>query len=128
MALKIALIAIGGGTGAVLRYLVGGWGQKLVTTTFPLGTLVVNVSGCLLIGAAAARFAGPHLVREELRVALLVGLLGGYTTFSTFGLETFALVSAGQLRGALCNLAVTNGLGLAAVWLGYRVCERWFGV
>jgi CrcB protein len=83
--LKWGLIALGGGAGAVLRYAAAGWGQKLSDGVFPLGTLIVNVSGCLLIGFLAAAFSGPQLVREEWRMAVLVGFLGSYTTFSTFG-------------------------------------------
>lgn len=74
---KLFLIAAGGGFGAVARYLLSGWMQRLGGGVFPLGTLTVNVCGCLLIGVLSAFFAGPQLVREEYRVALLVGLLGG---------------------------------------------------
>lgn len=124
---KLLLIAAGGAVGSVMRYLVAGWGQSLIGGWFPLGTLVVNVTGCLLIGALAAFFAGPQLVREEYRVALLVGVLGAYTTYSTFGWETLTLARDGQLRLALVNLLLSNVLGLAAVWFGYRVTEQWFG-
>jgi len=126
--LKMLLIAIGGGTGAVLRYLVAGWGQRLGEGSFPIGTMIVNVSGCLLIGLFGAFFAGPTLIREEYRLAVLVGVFGGYTTFSTFGWETFALANDGQFLRAGTNLVLSNLLCLAAVWFGYRVGERWFGV
>jgi CrcB protein len=85
---KLVLIFVGSGLGGVLRYALGGWGQRLADGRFPLGTLIVNVSGCLLIRFLTAAFAGRVLIREEYRVALLIGVLGGYTTFSTFGLET----------------------------------------
>ncbi len=125
--MKLVMIALGGGVGAVMRYGVSGWGQRLTTGTFPLGTLVVNVSGCLVIGLLGALFAGPHLVREEYRVAVLVGVLGSFTTFSTFGAESFSLLNDGQVRSALVNILVSNAFGLAAVWFGYRLGERWFG-
>ncbi len=125
---KLLLIAAGGGVGAVLRYLVAGWGQRLGDGSFPWGTLIVNCSGCLVMGLAAALFAGPHLIREEYRVAILVGVLGAFTTFSTFGWETFALANTGQLGFALLNLGLSNGVGLLAIWLGYRVGAQWFGV
>ncbi|MCP4248982.1 MAG: fluoride efflux transporter CrcB [bacterium] len=124
---KLLLIAAGGGVGAVLRYLVAGWGQRLGDGSFPWGTLIVNCSGCLAIGFLAALFAGPHLIREEYRVAILVGLLGAFTTFSTFGWETFALANTGQFALAAVNLVASNGVGLLAVWLGYRVGGHWFG-
>lgn len=126
--LKILLIAAGGGAGAVLRFLVAGWGQRLTTGVFPLGTLTVNVVGCLAIGFLGALFAGPWLVREEYRLAATVGLLGGLTTFSTYGFETVSMANDGQLEMALLNVLASNALGLFAVWLGYRVSESWFGV
>jgi len=128
---KIVMIAFGGAAGAVLRYLLAGLSQRLSTGSFPIGTLVVNVIGCLLIGVFGAVFAGPQLVREEYRIALLVGFLGGFTTFSTFGWETLTLGGAGELRLAginVINVILNNGLGLAAVWFGYRLTARWFGV
>lgn len=125
---KLLLIAIGGGTGAVLRYAVAAWGQRLTGGLFPVGTLLVNVSGCLLIGLAGARFAGPHLLSDQLRAALFIGLLGGYTTFSTFGWETFMLANDGELGRALANLLLTNVLGVSAVWVGYRLGQHVFGV
>ncbi len=126
--LKLVMIAAGGGVGALLRYAVSGWAQKLGTGSFPLGILVVNVMGCLVIGLLAARFAGPHLVREEYRLALLVGVLGAFTTFSTFGLDTFSLANEGQVRLAVLNVVLSNLCGLASVWIGYRLGEKWFGV
>ena len=126
--LKVVLIAAGGGLGAVLRYVVSAWGQRLMGGSFPLGTLLVNVTGCLVIGLVGARLAAPHLVREELRVFLLVGLLGGYTTFSTLGWETLMELNDGETSRALANLLITNAVGVTAVWLGYRFGERLFGV
>ena len=126
--LKLILIALGGSAGALMRYVVSGWGQALVGGWFPLGTLVVNVVGCLVIGAAGAYFAGPQLVREEYRLALLVGVLGAFTTFSTFGWETLSLVRDGEMKLALANVLLTNALALLAVWIGYRLTESWFGV
>lgn len=126
--LKIALIAVGGGIGAVLRYVVSAWGQRLMGGSFPFGTFLVNVTGSLVIGFVGARMAAPHLVREEVRVFLLVGLLGGYTTFSTFGWETFMELNDGETSRALANLLITNAVGVTAVWLGYRFGERLFGV
>jgi fluoride exporter len=125
---KLLFIAAGGAVGSVMRYLVSGWGQSLVGGWFPLGTLTVNVTGCLLIGILGAYFAGPQLVREEYRLAVMIGALGAFTTFSTFGFETFTLARDGELRWALANLLLSNGLGLVCVWFGYRMAEKWFGV
>lgn len=126
--LKILMIVVGGGAGSLLRYFVAGWGQSFGNGSFPLGTLIVNAVGCFLIGVFGAVFAGPHLVREEYRAALLVGVLGAFTTFSTFGWETFALSRDGEMWLALVNVALSNAFGLVAVWLGYRITERCVGV
>ena len=124
---RFVLIACGGGAGAVLRYLASGWGQRLTAGTFPIGTLLVNLLGCLLIGFLGSLFAGPVIVREEYRFALLVGFLGGFTTFSTFGYETFLLLADREWWQAVTNVVASNVLGLAAVWIGYRLAVQWQG-
>ena len=101
--MKILLIGVGGAIGAILRYVCAGWGQRLTDSALPVGTLGVNVLGCFLLGGLAAWFAGPQLVREEYRVAIMVGLLGGFTTFSTYALETLTLAKAGALQHAVLN-------------------------
>jgi CrcB protein len=116
----LAWIAVGGGAGAVLRYLVSGWAQRMTPGAFPLGTLTVNVVGCLVIGWLAGIFAGPAILRDGHRLGLLVGLLGGFTTFSSFGWETMKLLSEGRTGAALLNVGLANVLGLCAVWVGYR--------
>lgn len=126
--MKWLYLAIGGAAGTVFRYALQGWVERFAPGNFPYGTLSVNVLGCLLLGFLAGFFAGPQLVREELRIGLSIGLLGGLTTFSTFGLETFNLATAGQFRLALLNMLVSCALGFAAVWLGYRLAERLYGV
>jgi fluoride exporter len=127
--LKWILIAFGGAFGSMLRYAVQGWvGQQIAGRSFPIGTIVVNITGCLIIGLLAGFFDGPQLIREEYRIGLLVGVLGGYTTFSSFGLETFRLANDGQFWLALANVVISCVVGFAAVWVGYRLAERWFGV
>ena len=125
---KVALIFVGGGFGSVCRYALAGWGQRLVNGSFPLGTLVVNVLGCFLIGLLNYAFSGPYLIRAEYRVALTVGVLGGFTTFSTFGWETFSLANDGQGLRAVMNLLLSVALGFSAVLIGYRLAEKWFGL
>ncbi|MFV1957892.1 MAG: fluoride efflux transporter CrcB [Planctomycetota bacterium] len=124
----LLFVAGGGGAGALLRYLVSGLGQRLTVGVFPLGTLLVNVLGCFLIGYLGAVFSGPLLVRDEVRLALLVGLLGGFTTFSSFGWETFSLLNDREWGFAIANVVGSNLLGLLAVWIGYRLAEQWPGV
>lgn len=124
----LLLVAAGGAVGALLRYVLAGWGQRLTVGTFPVGTLLVNLVGCFAIGYLAAVFAGPWLLRSELKVALLVGLLGGFTTFSSYAFETFALLAEGRALPALANVLLSNLVGLFAVWVGYRLADVWPGV
>ncbi|MGQ0636218.1 MAG: fluoride efflux transporter CrcB [Planctomycetaceae bacterium] len=125
---KIVLIALGGALGSVLRYVVQGSVQRWSGGLFPWGTLAVNVSGCLLMGFLWGMLSGPVLMRDEYRLGILVGILGGYTTFSAFGLETFTLAGDRQFWPAAANIVVSCGLGLGAVWFGVRVAQRFFGV
>ena len=125
---RIMMVAAGGGLGSVLRYLVQGWGQRLSNGSFPVGTLTVNVIGCLVIGFLNYAFTGALLIRQEYRIALTVGVLGGFTTFSSFGWETFAMANDGQGLRAIMNLLLSVALGFCAVLVGYRLAEKWFGV
>ncbi len=125
---KIAIIATGGGAGALLCYFISGWAQRFTFGTFPMGTLTVNVIGCLAIGFLGALFAGPFLIREEYRLAALVGVLGSFTTFSTYSLDTFNLIESRQSWLAILNVLLSNALGLLGVWIGYRLAERWLGI
>lgn len=126
--LKWIFIAAGGALGSVLRYAVQGWFREAFGARFPWGTFVVNITGCLLIGLLAGLFAGPRIIRDEYKIGLMIGVLGGYTTFSSFGLETFNLAHEGEFRLALVNMALSCAVGFVAVWIGYRLAERWFGV
>jgi CrcB protein len=125
--LKWVLIAVGGAFGSILRYWFQGWVQRLAGSTFPIGTLAVNITACFAIGLLAGFFAGPQLIREEYRIGLTVGVLGGYSTFSTFGLETFNLANDSEYSLALLNMFVSCAASFAAVWLGYRIAEHWVG-
>jgi fluoride exporter len=125
---KLLLVAICGGAGSALRYLISGWCQRLANGSFPMGTLCVNVVGCLMIGAFGSLFFGPFLIREEYRLALMVGLLGGFTTFSAFAWETLTLMNGGEFGLALGNFFLSNSLGLTAAWVGYRLGVKLFGV
>ncbi len=112
-------VGAGGFLGAILRYLLGGWVQRLTpAATFPTGTLAVNVLGCLAIGFVAGLVEMRHGLGPGLRLFLLVGLLGGFTTFSSFAWETLDLARSGALAPALANIALQVVLGLAAAWAG----------
>lgn len=124
---RFSLIFIGGGCGCLLRYVVAGWAQRLGNGSFPSGTLAVNLIGCLLIGFLASLLTGPYLIREQYRLAILVGLLGGFTTFSTYSWETVSLTNDREFIQAVLNVLVSNGAGLIAAWLGSRVALAMYG-
>ena len=128
MLTRIILIGVGGGIGSVLRYLTNVAFQGTPANGFPLATLLINVAGCAAIGFLMGLFAAPGGLGPDLRLALTVGVLGGFTTFSTFGWETFALVRNGQIAAAVLYAGLTNLLGLLAVWPAYlgglRLAER----
>ncbi|NLY02354.1 MAG: fluoride efflux transporter CrcB [Rhodopirellula sp.] len=124
---KVFLIALGGGGGTLLRYFVGEWMQRWGNESFPWGTLTVNVLGCFAIGILNVALVGPFFVREEYRLALLVGVLGGFTTFSSFGWETLTLLNGDQWGYGIANFTLNNVLGLMAAWAGYRLAEYWLG-
>jgi CrcB protein len=125
---KLLMIAVGGGMGSVLRFLLAGWvqGPRTPTSiTFPLGTLIVNAVGSLAIGALAAMFiTGPHAIREEYRVAIFIGLLGGFTTFSAFSLETVWLLEQNRFGRAAVNVLVMNIVCLGAAWAAFRLAHK----
>ncbi|NUP88756.1 MAG: fluoride efflux transporter CrcB [Candidatus Sumerlaeia bacterium] len=114
---KLLLIAAGGSLGALMRYGLAGAVQRLAGAGFPWGTFLVNVTGCLAIGFLWDQF-DRTAVTPEVRAFALIGVLGAYTTFSTFGLETLQLLREGQAAAALLNVALSNAAGLAAVFVG----------
>ena len=119
-------IAIGGALGSVARHGLNHFMHaRLLTTKFPAGTLVVNLAGCLVIGALAGLLAGHRIdLRFYWREFVFVGLLGGFTTFSTFGLDTFMLMRTHSVAAALANVGAQMIGGLAAVWVGYQLGVR----
>jgi len=112
----LLLVATGGAAGSVLRYLAGLAAKSIAgDSAFPWGTLVVNVLGCAAIGAVLDWLPSRGEHAEQWRCLLVVGVLGGFTTFSAFGAETLALWRAGQPALALANVAAQLLLGVAAV-------------
>jgi CrcB protein len=116
-------IAIGSAIGGVSRFWCSGVAARLFGETFPWGTLIVNVSGSLLIGIIAA-LTGPDgriFISSTARLALMAGFCGGYTTFSSFSLQTLALLQDGEWWLAGANIALSVVACLLAVWAGYAV-------
>ena len=121
---KILCVILGSGIGGFFRYglstLVY---QRLERPIFPYANLIINVSGSFLVGLLAELFETRFLVSPNVRIALLTGVLGGYTTFSSFSLETLSLFRAGETWLALANAFGSLFFGLAAVWLGVKLAH-----
>jgi CrcB protein len=112
------LVFAGGGIGSLARYLTALWMAAWFGAVFPFGTLTVNVIGSLLIGFLATLADERGIIGPQARLFLVVGLLGGFTTFSSFSLETFRLARDGETMAALLNVTGNLGLCLVCVWLG----------
>lgn len=121
---KYLVVMAGAGVGGLARYVIGSWIMARYGGRFPLGTLLVNVSGCFLIGVLAALLADRVLPHPHWRLFLAIGVLGGYTTFSTFGFETFQAVRAGERLVGLVYVVVSVVFGYLAVWLGADLAAR----
>jgi len=116
------LIGAGGFLGALFRFGLGGWAHRLLPNlAFPVGTLLVNLLGCLLIGILSGLGQARQVFSPEFRLFAFIGLLGGFTTFSTFGLETFAMLRDGEQMRAAMNVGLNVLPGLLLVWLGYSL-------
>lgn len=115
--MTVLAISIGAVLGANARYLLGGWIAERFGTTFPLGTLVINVTGSLLIGVVLT-LSTDRLVPSWFRPALAIGFLGSYTTFSTFSYETIGLVQDGAWAAAALNIGSSVGAALVGVYAG----------
>lgn len=128
---ELFLVASGGAVGSVARYAVSGVAQRMFASaidpgtagiaSFPAGTLVVNVTGSLLIGLLAGLAESRMLLTAEVRLLLVTGVLGGYTTFSAFSLETLLLLRSGQTTTALTSVALQVLLGVVAAFAGLMV-------
>lgn len=118
-------VAVGGALGALSRYGVDAWIERRIESSFPLSTLTINVSGCFVVGFVIAALVDRSRAPEWLRVGLVVGFCGGYTTFSTFAQETLDLVDTRAVGIAVASVVGSVALGLVAVlagtWLGRLV-------
>jgi CrcB protein len=114
-------VALGGALGALARYLVDRFIEAREVGLFPWGTFTINVSGCLLVGAVVSALVDRHHTPAWLRLGLVMGVLGGYTTFSTFSQETFDLVREGRGGVALLYAVASVAVGVTAVFIGSRI-------
>ncbi len=122
--IKIALVGLGGGLGAICRYLIYEASLIMVENAWlPLGTLIVNISGCFVIGLLGGISETREVFSPEIRALVFIGFLGGFTTFSTFGYEIFFFIRNGQTGMAIANLALQITLGLSGVWAGFYLAK-----
>ena len=128
--MKLALVFIGGGIGSVLRYSAGLLIGRLTPvgaesphwlSMYPVATLLVNLIGCGLIGLAWGLMGDPEEGNEAMRVALIVGVLGGFTTFSSFGWETLDLMNNGRVGTAMVYVLISVCVGIFAAWSGHAL-------
>jgi fluoride exporter len=120
---RILSIGLAGFAGTLLRYWLSGVVAKRYGETFPYGTLAVNLVGCFVIGFLFYVFYDRALGSPLIRTTIFIGLLGGFTTFSSYGLQTFTLLRDGELFLALANVLASNVIGLALVWVGYSLAK-----
>lgn len=120
---KLFLIGLAGFVGTLARYELSGVVAKRYGETFPLGTLAVNLIGCFLVGLLFYLMQERFLVNQNVRTIILIGLLGGFTTFSSLGLQTFTLLQDGEFGLAALNLGASNLIGLFMVWAGYTLAK-----
>jgi CrcB protein len=126
--MKWMMIALGGALGSVVRYICSGLDYRWSNGVFPVSTLVVNLLGSLAIGFLWGMFERAA-VSPNVRLFAMLGVLGGYTTFSTFALENFNLIRDGELKIALWNIGLSNVVGIGLVFVGFagaRALIRWF--
>ena len=123
--ITIVYVAFGGALGSVSRYLLGTWAQTFSKSIdFPYGTLTVNLIGCFVIGFLSQLAEGRGVFTSESRMFVFIGILGGFTTFSSFGNDTINLLRDGRMFNALANVGANVIVGLLLVWLG-RMVAYW---
>ncbi|HEY3581930.1 MAG TPA: fluoride efflux transporter CrcB [Pyrinomonadaceae bacterium] len=120
---KTILIGLAGLVGTVVRYWLSGVVARQYGETFPWGTMAVNLIGCFLAGAIFYLTEERFLISPTLRSVIMIGFLGGFTTFSSYGLQTFTLMRDGEFGLATLNIAASNVFGLLMVWTGYVLCR-----
>ncbi len=125
--IRILLVALGGAIGASTRYLLGMWVQTRLGSDFPWGTFAINTSGSFLIGLVLG-LVDTGMLSAEARLFLAVGVLGGYTTFSTFSYETLELLGDGNIQAFLFNALGQIVAGLLAVYLGLALSRSLGGI
>lgn len=121
---RVIAVGIGGAIGSILRYLASLWiANKYQVGNFPLATFLINISGCILIGLFIGLFERGQLINSDIKLLLITGVCGGYTTFSTFSLENIQLINNGNYLTACIYAIASVLLGIGAVWLGGSIAK-----
>ncbi|MCC7192594.1 MAG: fluoride efflux transporter CrcB [Phycisphaeraceae bacterium] len=120
----VGLVGLGGGLGAIMRYALGGWVlHHSENARFPVSTFVINILGCLAAGLLTGLAEKYGLFSEQGKTFLFTGILGGFTTYSAFGLETTLLLRRGEYGIAAAYVSLSLAVGVAALWMGIRAIE-----
>lgn len=122
--LHILSIGLGGFVGSVARYAIGYLIDSRGDGSFPYGILVVNLVGCLLFGLMSGVVESREMFTEEVRALIFIGLLGSFTTFSTFSSDSLKMLSEGDFLGGFLNIGLSLVLGLVFIWLGYLISTK----
>jgi CrcB protein len=123
MVKNILIVFLGGGSGSVFRYMTSVMTHKYFTGVFPLATFLVNIIGCLIIGLVTGLYLKSSMSNPDVRLLLVAGFCGGFTTFSTFAQENINLVQTDQLPTAIFYTVISVIAGLAFVWLGLSITK-----
>jgi fluoride exporter len=118
---RFVLVGVAGLVGTLARYLISVWIDNRINQTFPFGTVVVNLFGCFLAGYLFHLTEEKYPVDAVVRTAIFVGFLGGFTTFSSYGLQTINMIRDGSVLLAGANILISNLAGLMLVWAGYAI-------
>ena len=120
---KVLVIGIAGLAGTLARYWLTTWLDAVFGEAFPAGTLCVNLAGCFLAGFCFHALNEKYVIDPVLSASILIGFLGGFTTFSAYGIQSFTLLKNGELTLAGLNVMLSNLAGLLMVWLGYNLSK-----
>jgi fluoride exporter len=120
---RLILIGLAGLAGTLCRYGLSGFVARRLGETFPTGTLLVNIIGCFVAGFLLYTMNERFLISEIVRTAVMIGFLGGFTTFSSFGVQTFTLLREGETFFAVMNVLLSNVIGIVGVWVGYSFAK-----
>ncbi len=123
--MKWIYIGIGGALGSLLRYYISEFIQSKNSSSFPLGTLSVNIIGSLLIGFLFGYFSVNNEINERLKLFVFIGFLGGFTTFSSFAFENFKLIQNQQISIAFLYIIISNVLAISMAFVGFFVALKW---